>query len=220
MAKSKNFADIELKAELHKALIYEITQKKDESLKSLEQAYKIYPENKLDSLYSSYCIRYSSFHNIFGKKEIAHTYAMDAVRFAKLYGNNRDLTDGYLLLTMLLKKEDYKAAIFFGQKAVREFYKRNDHIAVVSMYNNISNVYFSHQDLTNSKAYNDSALDYAQNKLISNDAYVFIHRTRSGIFEKLNQYDSAFYNLKKENYCDSISRNELELMEIQTIIEK
>lgn len=73
MAKSKNFADIELKAELHKALIYEITQKKDESLKSLEQAYKIYPENKLDSLYSSYCIRYSSFHNIFGKKEIAHT---------------------------------------------------------------------------------------------------------------------------------------------------
>lgn len=111
---------------------------------------------------------------------------MDTVRFAKLYGNNRDLTDGYLLLTMLLKKEDYNAAIFFGQKAVREFYKRNDHIAVVSMYNNISNVYFSHQDLTNSKAYNDS----------------------------------AFYNLKKENYYDSISRNELELMEIQTIIEK
>jgi two-component sensor histidine kinase len=210
----------EYKAYLYQALIYEITERKEKSFQSLQYALKIHNEAKLQHLYSTYCIRFSSFHHIFGEEELAKQYALRAVNYAKKYNHQRDLIDGYLLLTMLLKREDYESAIYYGKMAIKEFIKRNDHSAVASMYNNISRVYYSNGNLAESMRYNDSAFYYSKSNPISIQAKTPILSTRSKLFEKSEILDSSLHYFKIFKTHDSIGRNELELAEIQNIIEK
>lgn len=219
-AKKNNLPEQQYKAYLYKALIYEITEKKDKTYENLQSALKIHNYYNLQHLYSTYCIRLSSYHHIFGDQKIAKKYALEAIKFAEKHNHPRDLIDGYLLLTMLLKKEDHTSAIFYGKKAIQEFRARNDHSAVASMYNNISNVYLSMEDELAAKRYNDSAYYYTESHPVSVHITTPIIATRVKLFENAKSLDSAIYYLKLHKTQDSLSRNELELSEIQNIIEK
>jgi len=197
-----NFPNLEYKACLIAAVTYEQAYHDDLCKKQMDQAYTLYKHNKLDSLFSTYCVRISSFYRVTKKKDSAVYFAYKGMYYAKRYSNKRDLTDTYLLLTILLGEDDPKKAIQFGLLAIKDFFERNEFSAVASMYHNISGIYFKSKDYNNAFHYNNLAFRAERKYKLGDDNHALTLKMRYQLFEATNNKDSAFYYLKK--YHDAI----------------
>lgn len=197
LAKKFNLPNDEYQGCLKAALVYEISSHYDLCKIYLNRAYKLYSQKKLENIFSTYCIRVSSYYHLVNKEDSAIHFAYKGLDYAKRFPNptGRDLSDAYMLLCMLLPENEYKKKIEFGFLAIEEFLKRNDYAAVVSMYNNISNYYIKNQEFDKAFLYNDSAIWFY--KKYSLDYHCnFIYKNRAQLFDFTGNGDSAYFYFK------------------------
>lgn len=207
-AKQYDFPEKRYKSCWLLAIYYEMARDIDACKESLDQAYQIYKDNKLDSIYSVYCIRMSSYYNLVEKQDSALYYAYRGLDFAKKYNNKREIRDAYLLLGSLLQNDDYQRAVKYKSLAANEFLKIEDFRTAASQYARAASILLNNNQLDKALNYSDSSL-MVLNKAKS-DFKSIAYEIRSDILEKRGEWDSAYYYFRK--YHDAYI-SELERME-------
>lgn len=219
-AEESNFPEIEYEACLVAALVYEQAGLFISCKKYLDRAYELYKKNKLESVYSMYCIRLSSYYRLTGKADSAVYFANNGLEYARKYKNGRNLADSYMLLNMLLKNSNYKEAINFGLLAANEFLERNAYAAAAAMYSNVTSVYLNRKQFDKALEYNDSAFRLHKNHTLRYAAYSTMSRYRSEIFDNLGNKDSAYFYFKEYHNAYLKALKETESIEIKRITEQ
>ncbi len=222
LAKKHNLPIIEYKTSLIVALTYEQTGYFGLCREYLDRAYRIYEEHKLVDVFSTYCIRVSSYYRLTGRGEEARTFAYYGLEYGQKYGQTRDFYDACLLLGILLKAAEYEQSIYYTSLAARSFMKRNDYSGVAAMYNNISKTLFLHKQTSRALLHNDSAL-YIQKAyplLIEKSLSSIIFKHRSELFEAEGKLDSAFYYFRQYHTDTILANTKIEAAEIKGITEK
>ncbi len=164
--------------------------------KYLNEASNLIKKHKLDEVYSSFCIRKSSYHRY--KKNIDSTffYANEARISAKKFGNNKDLIDSYILLGAIARaNKNYDEALKYSFLRLNYYKKFNIPGTLASNYNNISETYLNKSNLSEALKYNDSAYLYYDK--IPTDYKSLLANARAKIFEMLGNTDSALYYFKE-----------------------
>lgn len=196
-SEKNNFFSLSYRIYLLMALCYEKAENFDLADKYLNQAYQLYKDYKLENIYSTYCIRRSSYYRYINKLESVLYFANQAKQYAKKYKNETDLMDSYILLSFVANRtKNYKEALTYNFKLL-EFYKKyNDTITLASSYTTIAKHYLSVGDFQKAILYNDSSRFFYTSKrtlLYSTD----YPKMRYEIFEAMGNVDSAFYYLKE-----------------------
>lgn len=199
---------ITYQSHLQLALIHEIREELLLCKKNLDEAYKISQKYRLKEIYSTYCVRVSSYYRFSNKEDSAIYFAHQAMDYAKQFNHSRDLTDSYLLLGILLSPKDYQAAIYFFSQAAQIAKEKNDIECVAFMYHNIAKNYLEHQKTDSAFIYNDSAMFISQNKQIANKSALF--RQKHLLYDSISHKDSSHYYFQKYHYAliDEIEKNE------------
>ncbi|MCZ2102744.1 MAG: hypothetical protein LC107_14545, partial [Chitinophagales bacterium] len=149
-----------MKSELFLELIYEIFENWELSKVHLDRAYSLYQTYQLDSLFSTYCIRKSSYFRFTDNRSHALQFAEDALIYAKRFNNYRDITDAYLLLGLLFQKENSNQAIDYLKQAAHLAKSRNDYNGYALFCKNVSKLYLENGQYDQSLAYSDSSMSY------------------------------------------------------------
>lgn len=220
LAKEYNLPEVEYKACLIAALTYEQANYLELCKKYLDQAYSIYQKNKLEHLFSTYCIRVSSYYRFAGKTEQATDFAYKALDYAQRYGDNRDLLDAHLLLGIFLRKTNYQESIKHTSFAAKSFLNRNDYNAGAAMYNNIAKGYYLNKKYNESFLYSDSALFIQRKYPLTEGTSAYIFKLRSELFDSIGRIDSAYYYFKQYNDYNLTANKNIEVTEIKDITEK
>lgn len=162
----------------------------------LNLAYKEYKNNNLEELYSTYCIRRSSYYRYINKVDSLLYFAQQAEQYARKYGNETDLSDSYILLaSTATTAKNYDDAIKYWHSLLTYRLKFNDRTSIAITYDAISRSYFKLRNFQKALSYNDSAyVFYKKSKLL----YKFIFpKTRYEVFEALGNTDSSYYYFKQ-----------------------
>lgn len=218
--KTNNF-DLSTKAYLYAALANEIIGDQKAEWRYLQEAKKLIQTNHLDSIFSTYLVRTSSYYRQNGKIDSAIYFAYKGLNFSKKYNNGRDIRDCYLLLGATLPKSRYKESVEYYKLAIIEFEKINDLSTVATMQNNISNLFYKNDEIDSAAYYNNLAFhnDYKHNKAYDNTGILMI---RSFIFEKLSKLDSALFYYKmyhEQNFKDFENYRNTEINKITSQFE-
>lgn len=194
-AEAYNFPEIEYEACLMAALVYELSGELDLCKVYLDRAYHLYQKRHLESLYSHYCIRVSSYYRFVKKKDSALYFATKGFEYAQLYKNKRDYLDGCLLLGILLPKNDLEGSVKYTSLAAYGFLEIHDYHRAASMYNNIAHKHLIHNDTVKARQYSDSALLIFKNKSLEEDLHTL--KVRYLLFDTLGKTDSAYHYFRK-----------------------
>lgn len=215
-AKKYSLPEKEYQAYLMAAVIYEHLGELDICKKYLDKALQLYKKNDLDSLYSKYCIRLSSYYRYVKEKDSAIYYARQGMDYAERHGNEKEYLDGALLLGILL--EDVEESVKYFSLAAKAFYDKSDYESATAMYNNIARTYFYHNETDKAFQYNDSSLRVFKTNDLPETDYFF--RVRYQLFEVVGNTDSAYYYFQKyhETYVEALSR--MEAAEMKKIAEQ
>lgn len=219
-AKQNNLHELEYKACLAAALAYEVAEQLGLCKSYLNRAYKLYATHGLDSVYSLYCIRSSSYYRFANKKDSAIYFAKRGLAYAKKYKNEHALTDAYLLLGIFLYDSDYQEAIKYYSLATRDFLGRNDYDAAASMYSNIAAVYQSQKNISKAFLYNDSAMWLYKKYPLPEVSYSHTLKQRSRLFDSLGNKDSAYVYFQQYHTYFVNNLKEQEASEIKKITEQ
>lgn len=200
------------------ALMYEIGDDLIKCRDYLDKAYSIYKKNKLDYVFSAYCIRMSSYFIQKNQNDSSLFYARKGLDTALKYNNKREIRDAYLLLGGLLTKSDYVEAAKYRSLAAKEFIEIEDFSSAAIQYSAISLIYLKYNLLKEALLYSDSAM----NTLYGTTAKVnpYVYKVRSNVYEKNKSYDSAFSNFVKYHNLYVNELNEMETSKIKEISEK
>lgn len=178
------------------ALAYEKSDHLSLTNKYLNKALKKCKDYKLEELYSTYCIRRSSYCRFIKKLDSMNHFAQQAERYATKYGNEKDLLDSYLLMGIYnSKKNNYDKALKFALKILEHKKKNNQHREIAIQYNNISFFYLKMKEYRKALLYNDSAY-IAQRELKSLNTD-YLPEIRYQIYEALGNKDSTFHYFKQ-----------------------
>lgn len=220
LAKEYRLPEVEYKACLIAALTYEQAGYFELCKTYLDQAYAIYQKNKLENVFSTYCVRVASYYRLTGQKDVATDFAYKALDYAQKYGDDKDLADAYLLLGILLNKTNYQQAITYTSLAAKKFLNRNDYNGAAAMYVNISRRYALNKNYTQAFSYNDSALSIQRTRPVTEGISAYIFKDRSELFESIGRLDSAYYYFQQyHDYALTANKN-IEITEIKNITEK
>ncbi len=183
------------------ALAYEKAQNFELTNLYLNKAYKTYKAYHLEELYSTYCIRRSSYYRFINKFDLMYSYARQAEKYAEKYQNKKDLEDSYLLMGVYMSKnKNYAKTLEYSFKILK-LNKKNYHRSKIALdYNNISYVYVIMKDYPKALLYSDSAyVFYNDADLMYKD---YLSESRYKAFEGLGNTDSAYHYFKQ--YHDNI----------------
>lgn len=217
-SKKYNLPEKEYQASLMVATIYELSGDFSIGKGYLDKANQLYKEHGLEKVYSVYCIRLSSYYRFMQKKDLAIYYAKKGIDYAKKYDNYREYMDGCLLLGILLSNSNYQESIKYSLLATAAFLKKKDYLAASFMYNNIANTYLKHKETDKALAYSDSVLRVLKiNSLAENDSF---YLTRSMVFDRIGNKDSAYYYFQKYHDLYVAHLAKTEALEIKKITEK
>lgn len=124
----------------------------------LNQAHVLFVEYYLDSLFSTYCIRRSSYLRFVNEQDSSLLYAKQAMSYAEKYNNQNDLRDAYLLIgSYYAKKQDIDNAIKYNLLLIEKL-KSDQNIPFLAIgYINLSMNYLKQNNLEMAKANADSA---------------------------------------------------------------
>jgi len=191
------------------ALTYEITSDFISCRKYLDEAYRISRQHQLDSVYSAYCIRMSSFYRLTNKRDSSAHFAYEGLEYAQTYNNSREITDAYILLGMLLRKDNYKESVRYSSLAAKRLIERKDFLPAAMQLSNISRTLYEQKQIDGSFMYNDSALSFLEKNNIAGLFRIYQHR--SNLFEAVGNIDSAFYYFRKyhDSYLSYIEKTEV-----------
>lgn len=227
LAEKYKLREIEYKACLISALVYEQAGYFILCKNYLDKAYYLYQKNKLDHVFSNYCIRVSSYYRLTNNKDSAIIFAYKALDYAKKYKpkstnylNGRDLVDSYLLLCLLLPKTDYREAVKFGSLAAQNYLRRNEYASAAFMYNNISSIFLREKIYKQAFVYNDSALLLQKKHPLSANAIAYIYGRRSKLFDSTGNIDSAYHYYKQSHEHELLAIGNTEAIQIKDITEK
>lgn len=215
LAQNYNYPEIKYKAHLTVALINEIMSRLDACNEHLNIAFALYQQYKFDNLYSTYCIRKSSYYRFRDNIPLAIENAKLGLKYAQQYHVKKDIADGYLLLGILFKKE---TAIYYTSLAAQQFIKNKNYSSTAMMYNNISITYLKLDQLMPAILYNDTAIYFSKNQKNYDIAWIYYNRSR--IFEKNKQLDSALLYYKKYDTVQTKLTEQLDFKSYNEVKEK
>jgi two-component sensor histidine kinase len=164
----------------------------------LNKAREIITEHRLDTVYATYCLRYSSYHRIYDSQDSAKLYALKSIESGKKYGVDRSVFDGHLLMGIL--STDLDTAIFHFQQAVNIFSERGDFNGAASQSANIASRLMlenrnkeAWQAIHQAESYLSKAEGKSKNyfRILSK-----IQHQRQSLFEVEGRQDSAYHYLK------------------------
>ncbi len=178
------------------ALAYEKSENFELTNYYLNKAYKKYKDHHLEELYSTYCIRRSSYYRFVNKFDLLYSYAKQAEKYAEKYNNQKDLIDSYLLMGVYMSKsKNYTKTLEYSFKILqinKKTYNRNQ---LAIDYNNISYIYVKMRNYPKALLYSDSAYVFYKDKdLLYKD---YLSESRYKAFEGLGNTDSAYYYFKQ-----------------------
>lgn len=162
----------------------------------LNKAYETSKEHKLESLHSTYYIRRSSYCRFMNQIDSSLYYANLAKEYAKRYGNEKDLTDSYILLgNALSQNKRYVESLRYLELLIKQGLKTNDTNATALYYCSTANVYFKMKNYAKALQYSDTAYHY-YNRLELRSKY-HLPSLRYRIYEASGDADSAFFYFKQ-----------------------
>lgn len=166
------------------ALAYEKAQNFELTNLHLNKAYKTYKAYHLEELYSTYCIRRSSYYRFINKFDLMYSYARQAEKYAEKYQNKKDLEDSYLLMGVYMSKnKNYAKTLEYSFKILKLNKKNYQRSKIALDYNNISYVYVIMKDYPKALLYSDSAyVFYNDSDLMYKD---YLSESRYKAFEGL-----------------------------------
>lgn len=178
------------------ALTYEKVDNLELTNKYLNLAYKKIKNNKLEEVYSTYCIRKSSYHRFIKELDSVLYYAKRAKEYAGKYHNEQDLMDSYILLSVVANKtHNYDELLKNSFFLLNHRKKNNNTVDIPFSYADISYTYLKMQDFYKALAYSDSAYAFYKDAPLSNK-YAF-GEVKYEIYEALGNIDSAYYYFKQ-----------------------
>src|SRR5690606_27478067 len=190
------------------ALAHEKSENFDLCKKYLDLAYTTYSKYKLEDIYSTYCIRMSSYYRYINQVDSVYYYANKAQDYAKKYYNLTDLYDSYILLSSVAnRKGNYEEALKYSFLLLNLRKKYNDQAVAVSYYG-IAKTYLKMNDLDNAALYSDSCYDfYGKLPLLYKE---YPSEIKYMVHESLGNTDSAFYYFKQyhANHLESVAEEE------------
>lgn len=217
-AEKYHFPEIEYEACLMAALVYELTKDFDLCKVYLDKAYDLYERNHLESAFSHYCIRVSSYYRFVKKSDSALYFATKGFEYSRLYKNKRDYLDGCLLLGILLPKNDLEGSVKYTSLAAYGFLEMNDYFRAASMYNNIAHNYLLRKDTDKALQYSDSALWIFRNNSLPESLSSL--RIRYLLFDTLGKVDSAYYYFRKYHDAYISKSDSIEVANIKKITQR
>jgi len=200
------------------ALTYEIANDLFLCREYLDEASKIYSKYKLDSVYSAYCIRMSSYYRLTNKLDSATVFAYKGLEYAETYNNSKELIDTYMLLGMLLHKDNYRESVKYASLAVKKFIDKKNYTQAAPQLSNISKIFYGQNQIDEAFIYSDSALSLVKKHNIT--GYSAIYKHRSNLFEAIGNKDSALYYFQKFHEVSFSELDKVEKGEIQKVIEQ
>lgn len=208
----------EYRACLSAAIAYERSAEFNICKKYLDRAFTLYQKHNLDSVYSMYCVRLSSYFRFIKERDSAVFYARSALAYAQAYQKEEDYIDACLLLGILLSDKDFHEGIPYSSQAAHAFLKKNNYEAAAAMYNNMATVYLHNNEEKEALKYSDSSLWVFTTHVIPKRFYFF--KTRYQLFDKMGNKDSAHYYFQKyhDAYVSDLHRKEA--TEIKAVTEK
>lgn len=185
--------------------------------KYLDKAFKTYKKHNLESVYSVYCVRMSSYYRLINKKDSAIYFAYRGLDYAKKYKNKREIRDSHLLLAGLLPEDKYKESIKYASLAAHNFIEIEDYTSGASQFTRAARILLNHNQVDSAFKYNDSSFAVLKGKksYIEPDLY----HIRSQLFERKGNLDSAFYFFKKYHNILIDEKDKMEKSEIKKISE-
>ena len=195
------------------AIMYENGGEFDMCKKYLDEAYNTYITYQLDSVYSVYCIRMSSYYLRTQQPDSAFYFAYRGLDFAQKYQNKREVRDAYLLLGMLLSEDNYEESVKYKSLAAKKLIEIEDFPSAASQFSSIASTLLKHNQAQRAFLYSDSALlqlnlskDYGS----PDRSMMGIYKTRSDIFKAVGNKDSAYYYFEKfhDSYVNELTRME------------
>ncbi|MBL1408056.1 sensor histidine kinase [Sphingobacterium faecale] len=191
-AQLHNLPQHEYQGHLIAALIYELLDDLASCNAHLDHAYSCYQKNRLDHLFSTYCIRRSSYYRFAGDSASAIAFAYKALTYSKKFDHSSDIADSYLLLGILL---DGERSVSYNLLAAKQFLTLGNREGTAMMYHNISRIYSEMGDIPRAFIYSDSSLHYDPRRTGENMDDIL--ELRSILYEKAGQVDSAYYYYQK-----------------------
>lgn len=185
------------------ALVYENALNFELTNQYLDAANYLYKKHELEDYYSAYCIRRSSYYRFIGKFDSLQYYAQKAMEYSKKFNNERDLFDSHILLGVIARRnENYTEALEHSFQLLGYYKKVRDTLGIAYNLNNVAAYKTKSGDFYEALAYSDSArMVYNSKQMSSSDSRLiakkFFSRTRSEIFEKMGNIDSAYYYFKQ-----------------------
>lgn len=179
------------------ALSYEKVGNLELTDKYLDTAYKLYKKHKLENLYSTYCIRRSSYYRFVKEIDSSFYFANKAKEYAGKYGNTKDLFDSYIMLSLIANRnKNYTEVLAYTFQILNYRKKVNDTLAIATSFNTLARYYQKMGDFHKALLYSDSTWIFSKKKptLLYDRGYA---KTRYEIFEDLGNIDSAHYYIKQ-----------------------
>lgn len=181
------------------ALAYEKADNFELTDKYLNRAFTIYKVNNLEELYSTYCVRRSSYYHFVNKADSSKYFANTAKRYAKRYQNETDLTDSYILLRRILFLEmNYRESLKYSFLLLKSSFQTKDSSLASIQYNAISKTYLKLKDYSRALVYSDSA--YMHYKKLPLIYKYYTPKARYEIYEALGNSDSAYHYFKQYHH--------------------
>jgi two-component sensor histidine kinase len=186
----------EFKACLMVAVMHEIAREFKMCKQYLDEARTLHNIYKLDSVYSEYCTRLSSYCRFVNQMDTATHYAYKGIAYAEAYNNTREYIDGCLLLGSILSHKDPDEAIHYTLLAARSFMAINDYGSALWQYNNVAIIHLRNGRKKEALSYSDSALQIARDFSVStaDGSHYF---ARYQVFDSIGNKDSSFFYFHK-----------------------
>lgn len=218
-AEVQKLYDLSCRIYLMMALSYEKTQNLTLTEAYLNAAYKLLREQKLDDIYSTYCIRKSSYCRFVYKLDSSVYYANEAKIYAEKYNNLFDLADSYLLLGSFYKKnKNYPEALKYNLLFLKYCLKFKNPVLIAASYNNVATTYLELKQYDKALLYNDSSYAYYnQQTLMYKDA---LPQTRSKIYDGMGNIDSAYYYFKQYHNDLQLYQKDNEVLNVSKLEEE
>jgi signal transduction histidine kinase/DNA-binding response OmpR family regulator len=197
------------------ARIQEFTGQSKEAYNNLKDAQTVILQYNIDSVYSSFAVRYSSWHRIYGDIDSAKFYAAEAIRVAPQFNQVFEEAEGNLLSGIITAKTDVEKSIAYLKRAAYLYHQIGELATFTSVQSSISRLSLRQNQPKIALLHADSALHYGI-KYLGADAYRTnrAYKAKGAIFEEIGQMDSALFYLKKgyETEIESINNTRKDLL--------
>ena len=186
---------------------HETINRPEDCHRNLRIAREIIETYDLNTVFSRFAVRYSSYHRLFDNRDSARVYALLAIEYGKKYGVQRSELDGHLLMGIVTDELD--KSVFHFQSATDIYLQREAFYGASTQKRNIAKRFYEADKIKPAIRHLDTAFVYAA-KVPSNspgyhDLYQDLYEKKQQFFEKRGMLDSAYFYLKKSQKAERLA---------------